>query len=619
MQRLGPPKQGGHGDAAKAAIQRIVSVVENESSSLPDEHRLAVVTAADKIASRFMFDTDTITRTKKSYCPAQNQFERTWDGELDRAGRELSVILREHVPRLLSLGLTGAQIGNAAFKLTFEEIQTIFSDPILYKDNALKSGRVDALLNCINPRELFARLKATYAEPALSDLEFNPRLFLVLNPDLANERVAFARNHLQAGGGTGMLAAYATATEEQIQWFDAVCAQPDFANAADVLIRVAKQAPAARNILMTHLQELLRGGIVLRDAVNLVLAPDYENKVRKAALVALDLGLTSTAVSTFALSKKGQDSPTLLASDIRTLRQLPLDWSDEMIMRIVVGGVFYRARPGSSPIQSREELCEGLRWNVEHSFKIDRRDPKGYAVRRLIGQLTMEQTVTFFGVFFNSRDFPGLKDTLLKVGQADRVSFTRVCNVAKDTLRELGADPGKKSVQGFSDLCFALSDFLLSVNEGVRGETQQLLYSWVINHAKRYYPSYMKIRPEVVGEIIDGTIRNYDPKSEVLGDSAGRKSRTIGIYEAFAGNVRHFFSHLIKYELRESPAAIRAYKMFVDRHTESRRTKRDTSDSEVWQQMAAERSDLIEGITEAQMVMARVQSLHREHQQQGGA
>jgi hypothetical protein len=595
MQQDGPPRHGTHGPAAKAAIERIMAAVSAERRGvLSLDGQDPVVEAAREIASRFLRDAETASKTNCSYDSKLNTFGQAWQGELERAGK---------YPK---------QIGNAAFKMRFDEIEQLVQHPMFYQDNKLEPGRVQHVLVSLAPRELFLRLQKIHTDPQLAELPFSQRFLLVANPEEADNRVAVARIISQQGCSSALLQGLITATEEQKEWFTAKQAG-GLTGAPERLIRIAKYPPEQREQLCGFVTELLAKGITQRDAMELVVTPGYHPRIRNAALVASELGLTSHGVYLFASSVKGQQSPTFTAADIKTLRELPLDWSDGTILRMLVGDPGYKPLPHSGPFQTGSDLKVGLATTMEAEFRINRRDALAYEARRLIAHLTVDQIQTFYGVFFSSRECAGLQERLQNARIAEKNALTKSLNKIRLKIPQLESDPESDGLETFKNACVMLSDSLISLDETTRSAAQRLFCGWIVRHAEKDYPAYVKMDSEAVARLAEMTVQHYDPKALSLRNDASEQKSRPGLYQAFAGNIRFFYTYAIKNKLAGSPEGLRAFKIFTEKQVENRRSGHNFSQSDIWHELVKERPDLKVGVEAAQKAIAEVTELRQQH------
>jgi hypothetical protein len=604
------------GRAAKAAIELIVAAPSDCSANgLGLESRDAVSEAARQIANRLLRDGNTLKQTEAFYNQTLNTFQPSWQRELHNAGKELSAILERHVPKLLSLGVLPKQIGNAAFKLRFDEIEEMASHPMFCDGSAFNVRRFGYVLTSINPRELFSRLKSTYTDPALSKLTFSRKVFLVLNPDAAETRLQEARAIVREEKGLAVLPALIAATEEQRAWFREKRAV-GFISAPEKLLRISKYPAEERRKLFDFATELVAMGVTQREAMELVVSPDYESRIRKAALIASELGLTSHGIFLFASSKKGQNSPTFTATDIKTLRSLPLEWSDGTIIRMLVGDPGYKPQPHSGPFQTGDDLKAGLRATMNSGFKINRADPFEYGARRLLAQLTEEQIVAFYGVFFGSRELSTLREQIVTVRDAERNALTRCLNTARISLPDFEVDPESRGPEVFKSLCTRLSDSLISLDVPTRSAAQRLFCGWIVKYAEKYYPSYVKIDAAAVALLANVTVKNYDPKARSLREEPDTNKPSAGLYQAFGGNIKFFYRYAVNNRLAGSVEGLRALKLFTEKPGEQRRSDHKLSHAAMWEQLEAERPDLRDGIKAAQQAIAEVTTLRKQHEKQ---
>ena len=257
MQRDGAPKEGGRGQEARAAIELIVQAATDSVSAVAYPLRESVILITTKIAQRFLLDKELIFMVRRAYDPTSKLIGNGLVAQLLKGGRDLAQLICAEAPPLLALGLTADNIGKLAYKLGFLEIRDIFSDPIFYNKDRIVPNSVLLIVNCADPRGLYQRIKSTYDIPALDGLGFAKRAFFVLNPTLAAARIESAKTQFTSGAKTNTAVGSATATKDQMQWFDQYKLRPGYKDAQVALLRVAKLQEKERAGIIIEIEELV--------------------------------------------------------------------------------------------------------------------------------------------------------------------------------------------------------------------------------------------------------------------------------------------------------------------------------------------------------------------------
>ncbi len=627
MQLNGAPPEAGRPKAALKAIELIVSGAKEYLQQLEPQVQRDLLMIVDKVSKRVLLKKNLQALIKDNFDVTQKTIEPKVHSKLLEFGAELAKIIENRAPKLLELGFKPEQIGNALVKMNFDQIEQCFVNQHFLVAGKIEASRVDSILNARDALELYQRFAKTYQQPELGPLAVHQRIVLVRSSELANERIAVAKDILSAGFESSIALDYALANQEERAWFNRKIQEPIFFTSPSALIRLAKTEPEQREKDLQKIVNFILHGATATDAIGIVLRKDLKENSERALMVfeiALDAGLNSTAALDFALSKKGQQSPNSRVGSINTLKALPLGFSDEHIVALVTGGQ-KRYQPNSvkdnSTKTEAEKFKDHLTKMVLNKFMIDRKDPEAYQTRRLFAKLDVVEMIDLYKVFFNSQELPDLikkahhqnglysyiDDLLINQAALDQQNFQKLCRQYKQLINQPEQFTSKKFSPEFQELNQALSDFLISIDPDIRYRAKLTFNTWLVAVVKKYYTKALDLSPEVVESIIDWTINHYDPIKQQLN---GKKP--VNILKSFGAAMQHFYHHLIEHKLSENPKALRAYVVFSRAKTKEKTSEEPIADQKIWETLRKQQPGNEVAINFAEAIYNEVKALYKK-------